>query len=140
MNLQNSNDVSRSMFGYIVFFKACRLPFRQSQSCRTRKEEIEVGKKTPLYEKHISLGVVLLISLGWALPVQYSGIVDEHLAVRTRPALASDVSHMGGDRVKGKDALEVFITTSLLNDVFLDLGPGKIHRTAPNVLRTWVGW
>ena len=51
-------------------------------------------KKTPLYEKHISLGGRIVDFLGWALPVQYSGIVDEHLAVRNAAGLF-DVSHMG---------------------------------------------
>ena len=41
---------------------------------------------------------------GWDMPVEYSGIVDEHLAVRTRAGLF-DVSHMGEIEIAGKDAL-----------------------------------
>ena len=41
---------------------------------------------------------------GWEMPVEYSGITDEHLAVRTRAGLF-DVSHMGQIEVAGRDAL-----------------------------------
>ena len=42
---------------------------------------------------------------GWDMPVEYSGIADEHLAVRTRAGLF-DVSHMGEIEIAGSDALE----------------------------------
>ena len=80
-------------------------------------------KKTPLYEKHVALGGRIVDFLGWALPVQYSGIVEEHLAVRSAAGLF-DVSHMGEIEVKGKDALN-FINYIVTNDVSR-LVPGKI--------------
>ena len=42
---------------------------------------------------------------GWDMPVEYSGIVDEHMAVRTRAGLF-DVSHMGEIEIAGADALQ----------------------------------
>ncbi|HOK71540.1 MAG TPA: glycine cleavage system aminomethyltransferase GcvT, partial [Bacillota bacterium] len=50
-------------------------------------------RKTPLFEAHESLGGKIIDFGGWALPVQYSGILDEHRAVRERAGLF-DVSHM----------------------------------------------
>jgi len=61
-------------------------------------------KKTPLNARHRSLGARMVEFGGWDMPVEYSGIVDEHLAVRTRAGLF-DVSHMGEIEVAGKDAL-----------------------------------
>jgi aminomethyltransferase len=52
---------------------------------------------------------------GWEMPVEYSGIVDEHLAVRTRAGLF-DVSHMGEIDVRGPRALE-FLQSLTSNDV-----------------------
>jgi aminomethyltransferase len=61
-------------------------------------------KKTPLYDAHIRYGGRVVDFGGWALPVQYSGIIEEHRAVRERVGLF-DVSHMGEVTVKGQDAL-----------------------------------
>ena len=60
-------------------------------------------KKTPLYEEHVKLGGKIVDFGGWALPVQYSGIVAEHTATRERAGLF-DVSHMGEIMVEGADA------------------------------------
>jgi len=51
-------------------------------------------KRTPLYEAHRALGARMVDFAGWEMPVQYTGIIDEHVAVRTRVGLF-DVSHMG---------------------------------------------
>jgi aminomethyltransferase len=51
-------------------------------------------KRTVLYPAHLASGARLVEFGGWEMPVQYSGIVDEHTAVRTRAGLF-DVSHMG---------------------------------------------
>ena len=51
-------------------------------------------KRTPLFEAHRRLGARLIDFGGWEMPVQYSGIVDEHLCVR-RAAGIFDISHMG---------------------------------------------
>src|SRR6476620_4742548 len=61
-------------------------------------------KKTPLHARHRALGARMVEFGGWDMPVEYSGIVDEHLAVRTRAGLF-DVSHMGEIEVAGNDAL-----------------------------------
>jgi aminomethyltransferase len=61
-------------------------------------------KKTPLHERHRALGARMVEFGGWDMPVEYSGIVDEHLAVRTRAGLF-DVSHMGQIEIAGADAL-----------------------------------
>ena len=70
-------------------------------------------KKTPLHERHRALGARMVEFGGWDMPVEYSGIVDEHLAVRTRAGLF-DVSHMGEIEIAGADALKAVqqITTN----------------------------
>jgi len=62
-------------------------------------------KKTPLNARHRSLGARMVEFGGWDMPVEYSGIVDEHMAVRTRAGLF-DVSHMGEIEIAGGDALK----------------------------------
>ena len=61
-------------------------------------------KKTPLHARHRSLGARMVEFGGWDMPVEYSGLDDEHLAVRTRAGLF-DVSHMGEIEIAGSDAL-----------------------------------
>jgi aminomethyltransferase len=61
-------------------------------------------KKTPLNARHRSIGARMVPFAGWDMPVEYSGIVNEHMAVRTKAGLF-DVSHMGEIEVAGKDAL-----------------------------------
>src|SRR5216110_3071962 len=61
-------------------------------------------KKTPLNARHRASGAKMVSFGGWDMPVEYSGIVNEHLAVRTRAGLF-DVSHMGEIEIAGKDAL-----------------------------------
>lgn len=72
-------------------------------------------KTTPLYEKHLELNGKIIDFGGWALPVEYSGILSEHEAVRTKAGLF-DVSHMGEITVKGKDA-EKYLQMIVTNDV-----------------------
>lgn len=72
-------------------------------------------KRTPLYEAHKQLGARLVEFGGWEMPVQYSGILDEHRAVRQRAGLF-DVSHMGEFRVEGPAALD-FLQGLVPNDV-----------------------
>ena len=62
-------------------------------------------KKTPLHARHRSLGARMVEFGGWDMPVEYSGIADEHIAVRTRAGVF-DVSHMGQIEVAGADALK----------------------------------
>ena len=72
-------------------------------------------KKTPLYEKHLELSGKIVDFGGWALPVEYSGIIQEHEAVRNAAGLF-DVSHMGEVLIEGKDA-ESFVQKMVTNDI-----------------------
>lgn len=71
-------------------------------------------KKTPLYDVHVESGGKMVPFGGWNMPVQYSGLVDEHTAVRERVGLF-DVSHMGEIRVTGPDAVP-FVNYLCTND------------------------
>ncbi|NLX77963.1 MAG: glycine cleavage system aminomethyltransferase GcvT [Clostridiaceae bacterium] len=72
-------------------------------------------KRTPLYDKHCELGGKIIDFNGWALPVQYSGIIEEHRQVRNAAGLF-DVSHMGEIIVEGPDATG-FIQKIITNDI-----------------------
>jgi aminomethyltransferase len=61
-------------------------------------------KKTALHAAHVALGARMVPFGGWDMPVEYSGITAEHLAVRERVGLF-DVSHMGEVEIAGADAL-----------------------------------
>jgi aminomethyltransferase len=61
--------------------------------------------RTPLYDVHVRSGARIVEFAGWEMPVQYTGILDEHEAVRTRAGLF-DVSHMGEVVFRGPGALE----------------------------------
>src|SRR2546427_7293817 len=61
-------------------------------------------KKTPLNARHRASGAKMVPFGGWDMPVEYSGIVAEHMTVRTRAGLF-DVSHMGQIEIAGNDAL-----------------------------------
>ena len=63
-----------------------------------------MGKRTVLYDTHVKLGAKMVEFGGWDMPVQYSGIIDEHNTVRNAAGLF-DVSHMGQIFVSGFDAL-----------------------------------
>ena len=60
--------------------------------------------KTPLNARHRAHGARMVEFGGWDMPVEYSGIIDEHMAVRTKVGLF-DVSHMGQIELAGADAL-----------------------------------
>lgn len=81
-------------------------------------------KRTPLFASHQRLGGKLIEFGGWEMPVQYSSIVDEHLAVR-RAAGIFDISHMGEVCVSGPSA-EAFLNRTLTNDIRkLAVGQGQ---------------
>lgn len=61
-------------------------------------------KRTPLYERHLAHKARMVEFGGWEMPVQYSGLLDEHAAVRNAAGLF-DISHMGRFMVRGPDAL-----------------------------------
>src|SRR6187549_942021 len=61
-------------------------------------------KKTSLHNRHRASGAKMVPFSGWEMPVEYTGIAAEHMAVRTHAGLF-DVSHMGEIEIAGKDAL-----------------------------------
>lgn len=72
-------------------------------------------KKTALYENHVACGGKIIEFFGWLLPVEYSGLMPEHHAVRNQAGLF-DVSHMGEVSAKGPDS-EAFVQNLVTNDV-----------------------
>src|ERR1043165_7738540 len=70
-------------------------------------------KRTPLYAVHRACGAKMVDFGGWDMPVQYSGLVDEHHTVRRAVGLF-DVSHMGEIEIRGPEAgrLADFATTN----------------------------
>lgn len=81
------------------------------------------NKRTCLYDKHVALGALISPFGGFDMPIQYSGIVDEHLAVRNSCGVF-DVSHMGEVTVRGHQA-EEYVNHIFTNDV-RDMPAGKI--------------
>lgn len=61
-------------------------------------------RKSPLDAAHRALNARMVAFAGWDMPLEYSGIANEHLAVRSRAGLF-DISHMGEIEIAGKDAL-----------------------------------
>ena len=72
-------------------------------------------RRTPLYDRHVAAGARLVPFAGWEMPVQYDGVIHEHLAVRAG-AGAFDVSHMGQLHVEGPAAGD-FLQSMLSNDL-----------------------
>jgi glycine hydroxymethyltransferase len=79
------------------------------------REETGPAKRTPLYEIHQSLGGRIVDFAGWEMPVRYSGVQEEHIAVRTTAGLF-DVSHMGVFDFRGPNAC-AFLDLVATNDV-----------------------
>ncbi|MCL2412524.1 MAG: glycine cleavage system aminomethyltransferase GcvT [Bacteroidales bacterium] len=87
-------------------------------------------KSTPFTKNHIDLGAKMVEFAGYSMPMQYSGLVDEHLAVRNAIGVF-DVSHMGEFWAKGPKALE-FMQRVTTNDVSA-LVDGQVQYTClPN--------
>jgi aminomethyltransferase len=84
-------------------------------------------KTTRFYESHKSHGAKMIEFFGWEMPVEYSSIIEEHLAVRTRAGLF-DVSHMGEIIVEGPEAL-AFVQHLTPNDAGR-LGTNQAQYTA----------
>ncbi len=84
-------------------------------------------RRTPLFDRHKALSGKLVEFGGWEMPVQYSGLMDEHVAVRTRAGVF-DVSHMGEIRVRGPKAFEV-VQRLTCNDVAA-LTDGRVQYSA----------
>lgn len=84
-------------------------------------------KRTALFEEHQRLGGRLIDFGGWELPVQYTGVMDEHLACRSSAGLF-DVSHMGEVHVEGRQS-EAFLNYLVTNNV-AKLADGQAQYTA----------
>jgi len=82
--------------------------------------------QSPLHDRHVALGAKFSEFGGWLMPLQYSGVVAEHRAVRTAVGIF-DVSHLGKLRIVGPGAAD-FVNTCITND--LDrIGPGQAQYT-----------
>ena len=85
--------------------------------------------KTPLHGRHLVLGAKMVPFGGWEMPLQYSGITEEHLAVR-RAAGLFDVSHMGEIEVAGTDALAAIQRVSTNDAARLEIGQAQYSALA----------
>jgi len=79
-----------------------------------------------LYEEHVALGAKFAPFGGWLMPVEYTGVLSEHVAVRQHVGLF-DVSHLGKLRVSGPGAAD-YLNTRLANDL-ARIEPGKAQYT-----------
>src|SRR5438128_9303255 len=87
---------------------------------------MQILLRTPLFDRHVALGARLVPFAGWEMPVQYEGVIPEHLAVR-RDCGVFDVSHMGELVVEGPRARELL--QSLLSNDLERIGPGRAQYT-----------
>ncbi|MCF6312749.1 MAG: glycine cleavage system aminomethyltransferase GcvT [Verrucomicrobiales bacterium] len=86
-------------------------------------EKCEV-KQTPLAARHVALGAKMAAFAGWEMPIQYAGIMAEHLAVRSEAGVF-DISHMGQIWVRGEAAAQ-WLNGLLTNDVaILEVAQGQ---------------
>jgi len=84
-------------------------------------------KHLALHDQHVALGAKMVPFAGFIMPIQYSGIIEEHLAVRRNVGIF-DVSHMGEFEFRGKDA-EAFLNRMTTNNV-AKLEVGQIQYSA----------
>ena len=96
------------------------------------EEENSQLQRTALYDTHVALGGKMVPFAGWEMPVQYSSIMEEHLATRTAAGLF-DVSHMGVFQAEGPDAM-AFLDSVCGNDISsLEIGQScYTHFLDPN--------
>jgi len=72
-------------------------------------------QRGPLHDRHVALGAKLADFGGWEMPIQYSGVLEEHRAVREAVGVF-DVSHLGKGVVRGAGAVD-FVNERLTNDL-----------------------
>ena len=84
----------------------------------------ETLQRTPLYDAHVELGARMVSFGGWEMPVEYTGISEEHIAVRTTAGLF-DVSHMGEIEIAGNNALAAVQQISCNNADKLQIGQAQ---------------
>ncbi len=85
-----------------------------------------MSQRTPLYDKHVAAGGRIVDFAGWEMPVQYTGILDEHRAVREACGVF-DISHMGEFFVRGDGAAAWL--DSLLTNRLARLSVGEAQYT-----------
>ena len=83
-------------------------------------------KTSPLHERHLALGAKMAEFGGWAMPLEYTGVLKEHRAVRESVGVF-DVSHLGKAVVRGPGAA-AYVNACLSNDLG-KIGPGKAQYT-----------
>ena len=88
--------------------------------------ETHTPKTTPLFDEHLRLGGKIVEFGGWVMPVQYSGIIEEHHAVR-RDVGVFDISHMGQFTARGPGAAAWL--NRLLTNNLARLAPGRCQYT-----------
>src|SRR3990167_548300 len=81
-------------------------------------------RKTPLHARHRALHARMVPFAGWEMPVEYTGITVEHMAVRTRAGVF-DVSHMGEIEVAGKNALAAVQRIACSDPAALQVGQAQ---------------
>ena len=89
-----------------------------------------VLRETALRDRHEALGARLIPFAGWLMPVQYSGVIDEHRTVRSAAGLF-DLGHMGQVRITGADALP-YLQLITTNDVSALEPGGAQYSLLPN--------
>ncbi len=90
-------------------------------------------QKTPLYEWHVAHGARMVDFAGWAMPLQYGSIVQEHLATRNACGI-TDISHMGRLRFEGPGAA-VFLAELLTRRV----GGLKLNQVRYSLITNYEG-
>jgi len=81
--------------------------------------------KTPLYERHLALGAKIIDFGGWAMPIQYTGVIAEHRTTRTKASLF-DICHMGELDIKGPQALDLLQRVMSRNLATLETGQVRL--------------
>ncbi len=103
--------------------RAAAISFARSEGFHRRARCAFVALRTALFEWHRAAGARMIEFGGWEMPLQYSGIVDEHLAVRRAVGLF-DVSHMGKIFIEGPTA-HAFLDRLSANDVPTSAGKAR---------------
>lgn len=93
-----------------------------------REKAVEL-KQTPLHTIHKEMGAKMVPFGGWDMPVQYTGIIQEHLATRSAAGLF-DVSHMGEIFVTGKEDEVLSFLESVTCNTISSIKPGQVQYNA----------
>jgi aminomethyltransferase len=97
----------------LVAARLQRIIFRHRNLLFLRHSKYQIMKNTPFTDKHVALGAKMAPFAGYNMPISYTGINDEHAAVRNNAGVF-DVSHMGEFILKGEKALDLIqrVTTN----------------------------